>query len=652
MPEYKSLGNTIREAVFKAKEAPTMLPDETIERLELQDEDVLDLSEKTSEEEEEEERKRHAEARSREQAQHDRKLDAGSKQDQEAEKKRHKAAKDLEKRRHTYDRRSKEKFAGKRTTSVEHVETVDEATSPSGPKATRPSDEKVPPTGPKTPNKPNVKKPAPKKPTYRPRRAHHIGGRDHAFWRAEKTVGEEVEQVDENLGYASSKDGSQTFVVSKRKKGNPYKAHGTDSVSMAVVDSKTGKTIKDWGSHIDLKSATTFAKNKGFTNMKSTAPAGLPKKAYEDVELDEAIWAKNVGQDAIRQIRAATPPYTVVAIKGKKVVDQSKPIMVSNQVPAFLHDFIKKNSDEALTIGVEDKSGQMVYTYHKPRGVRREETEIDEASPYKNPNKDGMISKTSEKSAARAAKARRDIRIKLANRKKKAAQKTDEEFEMDEARSAGYKMPQSKDPYTVKYAASKRGKIQVTVVDGEKAAKKFLADVKKKGMNGIITKGGHQNEEVEIDEAGEIRGAARLMGIKPGQNPRLRAKDAKDVDLNDFLKDVSSMIARGAKPTEVRKTIQDLLPMMKKRGVKLTPQQKAALKQLGIKEDFELDEGGMIGRTKPSRELNVSREEKPHLAGKSSLKDKKRAAHKSERAKTGAALGRALKALKAKKDNQ
>lgn len=103
----------------------------------------------------------------------------------------------------------------------------------------------------------------------------------------------------------------------------------------------------------------------------------------EAADVNEAIWAKNVGQDAMRQIRAATPPYTVVAIKGKKVVAQSKPIMVSNQVPAFLHDFIKDNSDEALTIGVEDKYGEMVYTYHralKGRGVRREETEIDEGT--------------------------------------------------------------------------------------------------------------------------------------------------------------------------------------------------------------------------------------------------------------------------------
>jgi len=77
---------------------------------------------------------------------------------------------------------------------------------------------------------------------------------------------------------------------------------------------------------------------------------------------------------------------------------------------------------------------------------------------------------------------------------------------VDEARSAGYKMPQSKDPYTVKYSKSKRGPIQTTVVDGEKAAKKFLADVKKQGMNGIITKGASQKEDVEqIGEAKAIK---------------------------------------------------------------------------------------------------------------------------------------------------
>ena len=47
----------------------------------------------------------------------------------------------------------------------------------------------------------------------------------------------------------------------------------------------------------------------------------------------------------------------------------------------------------------------------------------------------------------------------------------------------------------------------------------------------------------------------------------------------------------------------------------------------------QVKEGGMIGRTKPSRELNVQKDEKPHLAGVNSLKFQKRAAHKAERKK-------------------
>lgn len=46
----------------------------------------------------------------------------------------------------------------------------------------------------------------------------------------------------------------------------------------------------------------------------------------------------------------------------------------------------------------------------------------------------------------------------------------------------------------------------------------------------------------------------------------------------------------------------------------------------------QIDEAGMIGRTKPSRELNVQKFEKKYL-GTKSLKDAKRAAHKAERKK-------------------
>lgn len=43
--QYKNLGNSIRESVFRAKEAPTMLPDETIEKLGLGEDDVLSMEE-------------------------------------------------------------------------------------------------------------------------------------------------------------------------------------------------------------------------------------------------------------------------------------------------------------------------------------------------------------------------------------------------------------------------------------------------------------------------------------------------------------------------------------------------------------------------------------------------------------------------------
>ena len=43
--KYKNLGNTIRQAVFSKKDAPTMLPDKTVERLGLGDDDVLNAEE-------------------------------------------------------------------------------------------------------------------------------------------------------------------------------------------------------------------------------------------------------------------------------------------------------------------------------------------------------------------------------------------------------------------------------------------------------------------------------------------------------------------------------------------------------------------------------------------------------------------------------
>ena len=58
-----------------------------------------------------------------------------------------------------------------------------------------------------------------------------------------------------------------------------------------------------------------------------------------------------------------------------------------------------------------------------------------------------------------------------------------------------------KGQFEVKYAASKKGPIKVTKFASLDKAKEFLANVKKDGMNGLISKGGKPvKEESEIDE--------------------------------------------------------------------------------------------------------------------------------------------------------
>jgi hypothetical protein len=81
--------------------------------------------------------------------------------------------------------------------------------------------------------------------------------------KAKKNLKEEKEEtINEELAYLPSKDGKQTFVVSKRNtKGMRGKQ---DKFSMSVIDTKTKKEIEDIGSHVSLKGAIKFALNRGF----------------------------------------------------------------------------------------------------------------------------------------------------------------------------------------------------------------------------------------------------------------------------------------------------------------------------------------------------------------------------------------------------
>ena len=62
------------------------------------------------------------------------------------------------------------------------------------------------------------------------------------------------------------------------------------------------------------------------------------------------------------------------------------------------------------------------------------------------------------------------------------------------------KMFSGKGEFEVKYASSKKGPIKVSKFNTLDDAKKFLAQVKGEGMNGIISKGGKPvKEAVEFD---------------------------------------------------------------------------------------------------------------------------------------------------------
>jgi len=84
------------------------------------------------------------------------------------------------------------------------------------------------------------------------------------------------------------KNPREIFVIfSRLKKGGGKQ----DKISMAVVD-KTGRALKDWGSHVNVKGALKFAQSKGYTKKVdesfNTAPAGQGKEHASVIGANES----------------------------------------------------------------------------------------------------------------------------------------------------------------------------------------------------------------------------------------------------------------------------------------------------------------------------------------------------------------------------
>ena len=185
--------------------------------------------------------------------------------------------------------------------------------------------------------------------------------------------------------------------------------------------------------------------------------------------------------------------------------------------------------------------------------VKMEEVEIDEKM-------DGR-KKFSGKQAKKDNEDRR-----AAQRKKLGILGPNEEVEVDEA----------KGEFEVKYASSKKGPIKVSKFNTLDDAKKFLAQVKGEGMNGIISKGGKPvKEEVELDEhCGECGAMDHIDEKKSDYEDQIKAYLAK-----------GGKIQKGDKPNKrkidmVTKGFMKKYGAMKKKEADLDAKDKEELEKM------------------------------------------------------------------------
>ena len=168
---------------------------------------------------------------------------------------------------------------------------------------------------------------------------------------------------------------------------------------------------------------------------------------------------------------------------------------------------------------------------------------------------------------------------------------------------------------------------------GAKSYQKAMSKLRPASRSGIKDKFVHNEEVEQVDEAkqgkmGTIAAAAR-KGMPPYTIVAIQGLNPPKVVAQE-----TTMIA-SAVPAHV-KEMKSKYPKAKisvegKSGKILHTEQVNAEARKS-KRDRDWVEESMIGRTKPSRELNVQKFEKKYL-GTKSLKDAKRAAHKAERKK-------------------
>ena len=125
------------------------------------------------------------------------------------------------------------------------------------------------------------------------------------------------------------------------------------------------------------------------------------------------------------------------------------------------------------------------------------EPDIEEAKIPEGLSKEGAAEFMAAASAAKKAGKKS---FKFGDKEYPVTIKVDIPSSKKEETDLEEKMFSGKGEFEVKYASSKKGPIKVSRFNTLEDAKKFLAQVKKEGMNGIISKGGKPVKEENIEE--------------------------------------------------------------------------------------------------------------------------------------------------------
>ena len=423
-----------------------------------------------------------------------------------------------------------------------------------------------------------------------------------------------------------------------------------DVVEIGKIDRGNGKTHYYWKHKSGLKNMFPTLEKMRYSLRNDGNFRGAEKVTKQ---LGEA----KMGEIA-RNVKKGDSPYTVVAIVNKKVVDQDY-AKVADQVPALVRE-LKKEYPNAK-ISVEDRGGRVVHSESFEAGISEEVdgwVAMYNGKRLEIPN-DGKVKGI----AGAKAKAIKDLKVPKSKIGMLAIKPGS--GDVDEGRigggrrsfrGSGMKHIRVRDDEG--YRKDGSNPVDDAIAKRNAARRKFAA--RKVPANVDKNKDPKKNNE-EVDEVdeGAIGRITRAIGnIKDKRitskddaarkekrkiNFKKRLKDAnreaqweredgrKGDSPGTRIKDAQSYAASRSEPSD---KAREAAKRIKARRIRQGAEdRRKANRRKANEEADQVEEGGMIGRTKPSRELNVSREEKPHLAGKSSLKDKKRDAHKAERAK-------------------